>query len=367
MERVLDTLYTEKNVNMVAEICNSKLHNITGIAFDRNEESYSKNFEHVFNLISNTEIQNQNLSDPMRAVIKINNIIIREFINVILNNLESQTEELEHTTKLSEMSYEEPVQIVEKKVEIKPEFKYQLCEITNDNSVLSPFNTYSIELCLKSIRSVRVTDLFLDKSDYNITEFCNTFSINGKDLQIPVGNYLVEMLAEAIQREIDVNINTDKKFLMKLTVEFKKLTEGYSISYRNVLGETEGSEGDTMSVDFSTKNSIGPILGFDEKQYIVKLNETIYGDKNQLSYSRNLELRINFTDKLKGKYSICLDVANNCTKYYKPAHSIYIANEDKTLFDLEKITFSFTDENKRPYNFRKRNFGIKFIAEYLVN
>jgi hypothetical protein len=364
MEEILDILYSEKNVNMVAEICNSKLHNITGILFDRNEESYSKSFERIFNLIAVSEVRSQNLSDARRAVIKINNIIIKEFISSTLSQLENRAEEIEHTTKLSEMSYEEP-----EKVEIKPEFKYQLCEITNENSVVSPFNTYSVEIDLKAVRSVSVVDLFLDKSDYNITEFCNTFSINGKDLQIPIGNYHVEMLAEAIQREIDININTDKKFLMKLTVEFKKLTEGYSISYRNVLqSETEGqSEGDTMSIDFSTKNSIGPVLGFEEKQYIVKLNETICGDKNHLSYSRNLELRINFTDKLKGKYSISLDVANNCTKYFKPAHTIYIANEDKTLFDLEKITFSFTDENKRPYNFRKRNFGIKFLAEYLVN
>lgn len=374
MEKLSNALYSDKNIQMIQSICLKKIKfNVPKLQFDRIVEFYEETFNNVMNTVFNEEIKN-NINTPLKgAIIKINNIVIKEAYNYILDM------EIDMSTKIEDIPEEKTEYIEELRREISEKedvkelpvpaltFMEDIYEInskdmSNEVDAESGDITYTSELYVPNIKNIELVQIRIDKSDYMITEFCNKFTVNDFPLEIPVGNYSEIELVDCIQNLLDLEVNSKDDYIFNIHITFQKNKECFILSCRDsILNEMAQS---SLKVDFSVKHSVAHLIGFEMKIYTLK-NDTVFtGLKHHLSFPMLVLFNIDFTSEIKTQAVVPLNVEYNCTKFYDLEYKKLYTSKDP-LFNISDIKITLQNERNEPYNPRGRDFYIRFKTNCL--
>lgn len=120
--------------------------------------------------------------------------------------------------------------------------------------------TLNLPYTLKNVESVELISGIIPKSDYRINSYKNSLEVNGNAYTIQSGAYsdIITLLIE-INEQLYENPNEEVMFM------FNSLS-------KKVIAVSNAT---TNTINFDVNNSLGPVLGFDEKQYTFISSPTI--------------------------------------------------------------------------------------------
>ncbi len=374
MERLRNTLYSQKNVDMIQTLCIKKIKSTVDMdTFELIKPRFNELFSVVMNTIFEEEIFNYTDSPLRTSVIKINSIVMREAFNYITNLREEeppmstpieeiQEETFERTEYVDELKRENnEKKDIEEIKPLVPQFSEELYEIGSRNMTKEK-EEYISEIYIPNIKKIDLLQLRVDKSDYMITEYCNKFEIDGKTIEIEPGNYNEMELTQCIQALLDKNVNSKEDFIMKILINFEKRNDYYSFIYKTI----DSPPKQTIHLNFDVKESIHFILGYDKKVYHLNKDDIVTGHKHNLCYPSLVLFNINFTDNIKAQALAPLNVNYNETKFYDLEYKKSYESKEGTLFDLSQIKITLENERGEPYNTRQREFYIRFKTTCLT-
>jgi hypothetical protein len=316
--------------------------------------------------VCNEEIPNHANFPVKTAVLKINNIIIKEAYNYLVNmdtKMSTSIEDIPEvkTEYIDELRREnfEKADVVESKLPV-PIFKEDLYEICSEEMSKEGVNYVSENFYLSDVKSLELVQIRIDKSDYIITEYCNRFVLEGEVIEVPPGNYSESEIVKCIQDLIDLKWNTKQDYIFKVDVTFQKNTECFIFSYKKSLLCQDKPVSKVINVDFSGKPSIAKLLGFEEKNYVLKTGESFTGLKHHLTFPQLVMFSIDFSENIKAQAIVPLNVEYNQTKFYDLEYMKNYKLPDDSLFKISNIKVGLLNERAEPYNTRGRSFSIRF-------
>lgn len=370
-QKLYNALYDKSNIDMIYNICLKKIkQTVPREDYKVISENYDNMFFDVMNTIFKEELKIERFYSK-ENVIKINNIVIKEAYNYIIHlskkqemstNIDTISEESdEYIDELKRENNSKP-QEIEKDVPV-PIFNEDVYEI-DSSMMVNDNNIYSSDIYIPNTKSVELIQVRIDRSEYMITEYSNKVSLNGKIVEMHVGNYNEKEFADFFQRLLDLHVNSNKENIMSVLINFEKRRDIFVINYKRLIPEKDKSFEDFI-IDFTVENSIGNILGFDNKKYQMRIDTEIEGKKHKLGYSTEVYCDIEFTQDIKTKLCIPLDVSYNETKFYVPEYKKIMFGKEP-IFTIDNIKISLKDCDGKPYNTRERKFYIRFKAITLI-
>jgi hypothetical protein len=348
----------EKNISMIIDITLNKIYSIVGISLDRDESIFINNFLIVLEEIVSQEEKGNN----QPSITKINGIIIKEAVNYIIHCMEDNP-----TDKMSTLlddnddidqdeifedvgiEKEEDVKSKNNQVDLKPLFEDEIYSFDAKDLHMCN-NIYENDISLKNIKYMQILSCSIDNSDYIINEYNNTFAVDNIEIVIKSGNYTAKEISDEINEKIDDRIEFG----------FDKTNDSFFLCCRNSLDEK------SYNIDFGTVNTASKVLGFIAKSYKLKSSGKLCGEKHSLCYNRYITMKIsNGTHEISN--IIIMNVPYNNTKHYIPETTNIIKNDDGSLYNIDKLSISFTNDNGFPYNTRNRNFTVLLKINQLKN
>jgi hypothetical protein len=370
MEKLRNILYSDKNIQMIQSICLKKIKfNVPKMEFDKIMEIFEETFNTVMNTVFIEEIKNNGDISIKNAIIKINNIVIKEAYTYILNL------DMEMSTKIEDIPEEKTEYIeelrreVSQKEDIKeatipiPNFEEDLYEISSKD-MTKDGDVYTSELYIPNIKNLELLQIRVDKSDYMITEYCNKFTVNNIQIEIPTGNYSEVELVECIQNLLDLNVNSKDDYIFKVCITFQRNRECFVLSYKETL-LNESSNMSSVNVDFSGKTSIAYLIGFEKRIYSFNIGDSSSGMKHHLAFPILALFNIDFTSEVKAQAVVPLNVEYNGTKFYDLEYKKLYTSPNEPLFNISNIKITVQNERNEPYNTRGRDFYIRFKTNCL--
>lgn len=337
----MDYLLGYKNFEMLEELITQKVFKITGYSMDKKDPFFQKNLLMIATSVSREEIKFVKKLDE-KAVVKINNIIIKECIEFLIDIINKDTKE-EYSSKIEDIEeYEEEEEIIDipKEVEI---LNVKKLEPTFSSEILM-FDKENTEAKLKNVVSIEFVYCYLDFSDYIVTENNNCFCINNEEKTINVGNYTPLELIETLNKQTDLIFNIDK------------LTDNVTITQK--VSEKKSMTGaikdqKQYNIDFGVKNSINNLLGFLPKTYTLKEKSLISENKHCIKHKPEVKVNLTF-DELEMEVRLQTNVNYNET----------IHHNQKKIIKTEPREIKNVNI-KSDYNTRGRPYCFNFKFTYL--
>lgn len=337
----MDYLLGYKNFEMLEDIITQKVYKITGFLMDKKDPFFQKNLLVIATSVSREELKFfKNVDD--KAIVKINNIIIKECIEFLTDIIKKDSPKEEYSSKLEEIEETDQIEQIEQaEKEIKEPLKNLHPSFTSE---ILKFDKETTQANLKNISSIEFVSCYIDFSDYIVTEFNNCFCINNEEKIISIGNYTPKELIEELNEKTE------------LIFSIEKLTDNIVISQKVSEKKTmTGAIKDQKqyNIDFGVKNSINNILGFLPKTYILKEKSLISENKHYIKHKPEINVKINFDDT-EMDLSLNTNVEYNQTIHYNQTKIIKFDPRD-----IKNVNI------KLDYNTRGRPYCFNFKFTYL--
>lgn len=326
-------LIKEKNLQMVKDLVIKKIYNQTGVIFKQNDPFFKNNFNVIIMTILENEIDNFRNFPVEKAVLKLNTIFILECVEFFIGSLRKEEEQ---SSKIDDLDPEEQIpqhqiqqplhhqtqqpptplqQIPQHQTQLQPQ------EQQHPIPVQEPFpkeilffeqnETNEYLLNFEKVQKLRLEMFTFDFCDYTVNERNNSFYVDTELVQVPIGNYTPQTLHMKIKDYFDYD-STSECFVP------------------------------LQPVNFDLKNSIGPLLGFDNRTYKTK------GNKHSICHPKYVNLKINYGEIMKN-YKIFLNVA-----YNEPV--FFTTDTDIKMDSIKKISVELG------HNTRGRRYCFKLVV-----
>jgi hypothetical protein len=311
MDKLRAYILGEKNITMLENIIIDKLYELYQLSINRKDPIFKKNLMLVVTTIITDELQTLKTFDN-KALVYINNIIIKEtvgYLNSLLNQRVVEPE-VDFSSKLSEEDFFEELKIdnrVEQEVEVP-----KTPQVTYEEEVLIFDKIGNTKVDVKNVVSIELMSLSCDFSWYTVNETNCNICIDNVEYSLKNGNYtpvdLVDTLTdlcEDLQFKID---SRDEKVIM-----FQKNQKGK----KSMTGSIKENQ-KQVNINFGVKNSIGPLLGFEQKTYILKDEPITSEVKHNIKLPGHFNVVIKYNENILDKHTIITNVSYNDTIHYKP-------------------------------------------------
>jgi hypothetical protein len=316
MDKLRAYILGEKNITMLENIIIDKLYELYKLSINRKDPIFKKNLMLVVTTIITDELQTLKTFDN-KALVYINNIIIKETVGY-LNSLLSQRvverePEVDFSSKLSEEDFFE---------ELKIDNRVEQTEVPEPPLVIGP--KYEEEVLIfdkigntkvdvKNVVSIELLSFSCDFSWYTVNETNCNFCIDNVEHSIKNGNYSVDELMTELTKFAGISFEVDpvneSVIVSQILIKEKKSMTG-SIKQKENQKQ--------VNIDFGVKNSIGPLLGFEPKTYILKDEPITSEVKHNIKLPGYFNVVIKYNEDILDKHTIITDVSYNDTIHYKP-------------------------------------------------
>jgi hypothetical protein len=251
-----------------------------------------------------------------KALVYINNIIIKEtvgYLNSLLNQRVVEREpEVDFSSKLSEEDFFEELKIDNR---VEQTEVIQKPEIVNgptyEEEVLIFDKIGNTKVDVKNVVSIELMSFSCDFSWYTVNETNCNFCIDNVEHSVKNGNYSVDELMAELSRIVSFEVDpvNESVIVSQILIKEKKSMTG-SIKQKENQKQ--------VNINFGVKNSIGPLLGFELKTYILKEEPITSEVKHNIKLPGHFNVVIKYNEDILDKHTIITDVSYNDTIHYKP-------------------------------------------------
>lgn len=330
MDKFRAYILGEKNMSMLENIIIDKLYELYNISINRKDPIFKKNLM----LVITTVITDQSLKTfDNKALVFINNIIIKETVDYLYSLLNRRVverePEVDFSSKLSEEDYFEELK-VDNRVEQpdviqKPE---NVSGPTYEEEVLIFDKIGKTQVDVKNVVSVELISFSCDFSWYTVNESNCNICIDNIEYSLKNGNYTPDDLVESLtdlceDLQFKIDIVDEKVIMFQKNQKLKKSMTG-SIKDKKIV-----------NINFGVKNSIGLLLGFDLKTYILKDEEITSEVKHNIKLPGHFNVVFKYNEDILDKHVVLTDVRYNDTIHYKPIASNKIQVDKKDIFCID--------------------------------
>lgn len=384
MDHYKNSLYDIKNLTMVRDISLKKIKQMTGVSIDSEESFYRVPFNEIINEVAE-------YYSEFKTITKANNVIITELVKFIVKKINMQ-----HSTPLDDIEeydnapYEENNEMDDKKEHVliskQEDVLYQnektsqfieevYCFEMNE-MVRNDTDAYDYDLYIKNVKEVKVISCTIDNSDYIVNENNNIIEIDNQTIKLPIGNYNSQELTQKIQGEIDILVNSKTENFCKLELKVSRVDDCFSFEFQKLFTEKKSLTGSIKEsqmerstlIDLSCKNSMCCLIGFQPKTYKILIGDNIVGKKHKITFTSHVKMDFNIISEENIvkciNQRILMNVPYNSTKHHIPEVSnSFSANE---LFDFDRISISFLNNESKMFNTRDRIFSVDVIIKKLI-
>jgi hypothetical protein len=332
-ENIKKTLYGEKNGTLLKTLVSKRIMKTIGVDINENEDFLSILGQVIQGVVEKEteKVKHLGVSD---AVLKINNIIISEAVIFLISQVDKSTTLPQQPPQQPQQPPQQPQQQPQQPP--RPRQKEIIYNLESKNFEYSKGN-FTYKTNLDGISHIQLLSVFVDNTDYNVSETKNTLMVDQQEIKIKPGNYSQGSLLTALQ---------------------SLLPDDVSLDFIKPTGQFVFSSNTPCKIDFTVKNSLFNVMGFQRNIY--KVEDKLTGDSCILKNTPYIDAGIMFKYQEETKENIDLriplDVGRGDTKFFYP----YISQSVNDVAAIEQIVVSFRDSEGNEFQTRNREFYISF-------
>lgn len=347
MSLLKNTLYGDKNIALIKSLVSKRILNSIGVDMNR-DKNFINILGQVMREVIEQEIEKVAFLELSDAVIKINNIIILESVNFLVSQIDRSMDmpaQIDNPTPpIREdvaIDFLKPTEPVVQPEQPKPQRKDILYNI-NSKSFDYINGSFVYDGDLEGMGEIQLLSVMIDNVDCNVSENKNIIVVDQQEIEIYPGNYTQTSLLGCLK----------DKFPDILCISMDKSTGRYIFTCK-----------EQCKIDFTSKNSIYSVMGFERKIYTIKPDEKLIGNPCIFKNTPYVDASIVFKYKEETKNSlelrIPMDIRRGDTKFFYPPVKQVITNYST----MGQIVVSFRDYESREYPLRNRDFHISLLIQ----